>query len=98
MKNIEVKLFGKKDCGKCHSLDFRLKKHIKENSLKGIKIVNYDIKTRDGLAEAAFYNINCAEKIPAIMIFKAGNEVYKEETDYTNKGIIEVKNFASYLQ
>ena len=98
MENIEVKIFGKEGCKKCESLKFRLDKHIGEKNLQGIKIIYHDIMTADGLAEAAFYDIDAFERIPAIMIFKKGQEVYKEETDYTDKGIIEVKNFASYLQ
>ena len=56
-----VKIFYKDDCVVC-PLAKKLGENLRE---KNVKVVNYDVETADGLAEASFYSVMA---LPTIVV------------------------------
>ena len=48
-----VKIFTKKQCPKCPAAQ-EIGNHLKK---EGVMVIDYDLETVDGLAEAAFYGV-----------------------------------------
>jgi hypothetical protein len=81
---MEVKLFGSKNCPLCSQLQ------ICSLQLKDIvKVEYYDVDTREGLAESAYWEVI---KLPTILIISSEGEIlnrYEGEVP----PLAELKNF-----
>jgi len=83
--NVNVKLFGKEGCAKCHTLQGRLEKFVEKQNVNGLLgLQYYDMTTVDGLAESMKYGINPA-RIPAVVVENRNGIAYRKSTNYDSK-------------
>jgi hypothetical protein len=74
---MEIRIFGKQNCGKCLSTKHKVQHFIEKLGLQGsVNMVFFDVDTVDGMAEGAFCDVF---EVPTTIIKDQGRDVFRWE-------------------
>ncbi|MBM4030848.1 MAG: hypothetical protein FJ291_03585 [Planctomycetes bacterium] len=74
---MEIRIFGKQNCGKCLSTKHKVQHFIEKLGLSAsVNMVFFDMDTVDGMAEGAFCDVF---EVPTTIIKDAGRDVFRWE-------------------
>ena len=90
---MEIKVFGKQNCGKCQSTKNKVNHLLEKWGLKEKVSYNFfDLDTLDGLTEGAYHGVY---KIPTTVVAREQQEVARFEGDIPHSSQLGevIKNF-----
>lgn len=80
---MQVKIFGRTDCPRCHKARQKLSTFFAEKNLSTqIKVSFFDVETPEGLAEGMWHEIGSA--LPVVIIHREVNDAYNLGPAFAN--------------